>query len=88
MARPFSQTLSPAQVRRAWHRFVDEDVIPDGPVSLTKGELAAAVEAVQAWLWSNRAAINQAIPQPARASLTADQKMGLLMIVIQSNREG
>jgi len=85
---PFTQTLTPQQVKRAWARLVDERLVRDGPVTLTKADLVAAANAVQAFLWDNRAALNTAVPQPARAQLTTDQKMALLAVVVLANLEG
>ncbi len=51
--------------------------------SVTKADLRAAVNAIDAFLNDNAAAINTAIPQPARAQLTSAQKALLLMFVIQ-----
>ena len=51
------------------------------PVSITKADLRAAVNAVDAWIEANSAAFNTAIPQPARAALTAAQKAELLSAV-------
>lgn len=50
---------------------------------LLKGDLKAAVDALDDFLNTNAGAINAAIPQPARASLTAAQKALLLVFVIQ-----
>ena len=51
------------------------------PVAILKADLRAAVNAVDAWLEANASAFNQAIPQPARGSLTAAQKARLLALV-------
>lgn len=45
--------------------------------ALTKAELRAAVNAIDQWINDNAAALNAAIPQPARAQLTAAQKARL-----------
>lgn len=50
---------------------------------VTKADLKAAVNALDDFLVANAAAINAAIPQPARASLTAAQKARMLMWVIR-----
>lgn len=50
--------------------------------ALTKAELRAAVDALDTFLNDNAAAINNAIPQPARGVLTTDQKARLLRAVI------
>lgn len=48
-----------------------------------KAEVRAAVDALDAFLDANAAAINTAIPQPARGTLTTPQKARLLMYVIR-----
>lgn len=52
-------------------------------VGITKADLRAAVDALDSFLDSNAAAINSAIPQPARGSLSTSQKARLLMYVIE-----
>ncbi len=52
------------------------------PVEITKPQLRAAVDAIDDWVSNNAAAINAAIPQPARGSLTAKQKAKMLMAVV------
>lgn len=52
------------------------------PISITKTELRAAVDAVDDWLEANKTSFNSALPLPARTSLTAPQKARLLMIVV------
>lgn len=49
---------------------------------ISKDELRAAVDAIDAWVDSNAASFNSAIPQPARGSPTARQKARLLSRVI------
>lgn len=51
------------------------------PVGITKLELRAAVDALDDFLETNASAINTAIPQPARSSLTVSQKARLLAYV-------
>lgn len=51
-------------------------------LTLTKPDLRAAVNALDDFLNTNAAAINTAIPQPARGALTAAQKARLLVFVI------
>lgn len=50
---------------------------------VTKADLKAAVNALDDFMVANATAINTAIPQPARASLTAAQKARMLMWVIR-----
>jgi hypothetical protein len=51
--------------------------------AITKAQLRAAVDALDAWLETNASTINAAIPQPARGSLTTAQKARLLSYVIK-----
>lgn len=51
--------------------------------AITKQQLRAAVDALDAWLDANVSTINAAIPQPARGSLTTAQKARLLSYVIK-----
>jgi hypothetical protein len=53
------------------------------PCGVLKADLRAAVDALDQYLSDNGAAINTAIPQPARSALTTPQKARLLMLVIQ-----
>lgn len=53
------------------------------PVGITKPDLRAAINALDDFLNTNASAINSAIPQPARGTLTTAQKARLLMLVIQ-----
>lgn len=48
-----------------------------------KADVRAAVNALDQFLNDNAAAVNSAIPQPARANLTTAQKARILMFVIQ-----
>jgi hypothetical protein len=50
--------------------------------------LVAAANALQAYLWDNRSAINTALPVAARTALNTDQKMALLAVVALVNLEG
>lgn len=55
-------------------------------VNVTKTDLRAAVDAADAWVDSSAASFNAALPQPARAVLTADQKALLLVAVVLARR--
>lgn len=50
---------------------------------LTKSDIAAAVAGIDAYFDTNAAAINAAIPQPARSALTVRQKALLVVAVIR-----
>lgn len=58
------------------------DAAVDAMGAVTKADLRAAVNALDVFLNDNAAAINSAIPQPARAQLTSAQKALLLMYVV------
>lgn len=49
---------------------------------ITKAELRAAINAADDWANTNSAAYNLALPQPARAVLTAPQKALILGMVV------
>lgn len=51
-------------------------------ITISKPDLRAAVDAIDNWVESNKTAFNAAIPQPARAALTAPQKAALFMYVV------
>ena len=48
-----------------------------------KADLKAAVDAMDAWLDSNAASANAALPQPFRGAASVQQKALLLQFVIQ-----
>ena len=56
--------------------FMREETATFGAV--TKADLRAALNGLDDYLEANAAAINSAIPQPARAQLTSAQKARLL----------
>lgn len=72
--------LIAAEQRRALIA-VANDLNLDGPVTLTKNEILAAIQGVDGYLDANAQAMNLAIPQPARGALTAAQKAGLFAYV-------
>jgi hypothetical protein len=53
-----------------------------GDLNVTKADLRAAVDALDDFLNTNAAAINSAIPQPARGALSTSQKAALLQFVV------
>ena len=74
--------LSESDRFHVWATYMYDKAISDSSLAMTKQELRAAVDAVDAFLESNAVAINNAIPQPARGVLTIKQKALLLMYVI------
>lgn len=66
-----------------WREFMaDRSLARDAFGALTKADMRAAVDALDAFLNDNAVTINSAIPQPARAALTTQQKALLLRFVI------
>lgn len=52
------------------------------PVTITKQDLRAALDAVDQWVSDNTASFNTAIPQPARGALSTPQKVRILLAVV------
>jgi hypothetical protein len=57
------------------------------PTAFTKAQLRAALDATDAWIQSNDAAYNTALPQPFRGAATAGQKT-LLFCYVAMRRQG
>lgn len=73
--------LSDAERAAIWADVMRQLSDAREPVAITKAELRAAVDALDTFLDTNAGAINAAIPQPARSSLTTAQKARLLAYV-------
>jgi hypothetical protein len=67
----------------AFDAFVSELCTSREPIGVTKPDLRAALAGVDQWVSDNLAAMNAAIPLPARTQLTASQKARLLMAVVE-----
>jgi hypothetical protein len=68
--------------RAACHgQFMRDEAAP--VVGVLKADLLAAVIALDVFFDTNSTAINNAIPQPARAALTTAQKSRLVRYVIE-----
>lgn len=63
-----------------WAEFMQRN---SEPISITKQDLRAVVNAMDDWINTNAASLNQAIPQPARGALSASQKALLLQYVVE-----
>lgn len=57
------------------------------PISLSKAEIKATIDAIDDWIDSNMASFNAALPQPARSELTARQKARLFFFVVNRRWE-
>jgi len=75
--------LSDTDRAQLWADFMRDRSAARDPLGLSKAELRAAADALDQFLSDNAAAINSAIPQPARSALTTPQKALLLQYVIQ-----
>lgn len=75
--------LSDTDRAALWAELMRELSADGESISITKADLRAAVNAVDAFLSDNASAINSAIPQLARSSLTTAQKARLLMFVVR-----
>jgi hypothetical protein len=51
--------------------------------AMTKADLRAAFNAIDAYLEDNKLTINNTIPQPARGAMTTKQKARLLVYVVE-----
>ncbi len=60
----------------------DRSQARDAFSGVTKADIRAAVNALDDYLNTNAAAINTAIPQPARGNLTTTQKALLMQFVV------
>jgi hypothetical protein len=75
--------MNAAQRQAAVDEFIGDLNRAREPIAVIKADLAAAVAAVDQWASDNAASLNAAIPQPARANLTASQKARILRYVIK-----
>jgi hypothetical protein len=71
--------LSDQDRKDIWAKWMQDNT--EG-VTITKQDVRAAVDAVDAWVDANQTSYNNAIPQPARGALTTDQKARILMEVV------
>ena len=70
--------LTEQQRREAW-----AEMMRLGGISIPKEDLRSAFNALDDWFEFNAATLNSVIPQPARSSLTLQQKALLLSLVIR-----
>lgn len=73
--------LNETEQKQARSAFMQELMSLAETIGLTKAELLAAVAGIDDYLETNAAAMNTAIPQPARGVLTTKQKARLLVAV-------
>lgn len=80
----FMALLTAADRADLWRAIMDDLSAERDPLgTIAKAELRAAVDAADAWVDTNSASYNAALPQPARGVLTAAQKARILVAVIR-----
>jgi hypothetical protein len=57
------------------------------PIPLTRAQVRAAIDAVDAWADANAASYNSALPAAARNNLTSKEKASLLVYVLRRRWE-
>jgi len=72
--------LTDASRREIWAKWMREN---EDPVSIVKSDLRAAFNALDDFMNTNATAVNNAIPEPAKSSLSTPQKARILMEVIR-----
>lgn len=76
--------LSDADRQELWAELMAEfSRARETTAGVAKADLRAAVNAIDQFLSDNVAAVNSAIPQPARGALTTAQKARLLNAVVR-----
>lgn len=78
----------PAPTRRAIMARLAAALDSEGPVTLTKADLTAAVAGIDDYIEANAAAMNAAIPQPARGQMSAGAKAALFAYVAITRHGG
>ena len=66
------------QVRRGLARYASEDNIT---ITISKSEWYDAVEDADSWLESAQSSFNNALPEPAKSELSANQKAVMLSAI-------
>src|SRR4029450_4117497 len=76
--------LSDTDREDIWREFMSQLSALHEPFTtpLTKADIRAAVDGLDAWLSANAASGNQSIPLPARTAMTAAQKARLQTLIV------
>lgn len=77
-------TLTAGERRACWGGCMEEWSRRRVAIALAKGDLLAAVNAIDDWISDNTVSFNQALPLAARQALTPAQKAELFMFVLRS----
>jgi len=75
-------TLSAADLLKAYSDYVARLPSERGPIPASKAETRAMFTAIDQYMSDNEAAMNAAIPQPARSVFGTKQKALALMCVV------
>jgi len=75
--------LSESDRAALWREAMENWSSSRTPITISKSDLRAAVDALDDFFNSNAAAINNALPAAAKAGLTTAQKAEVLMWVTQ-----
>ena len=75
--------LTDQQRREAWVTFMQHVSTNRDPCAVTKADLRAAFDAIDDFFEANKAAINNALPEPAKSGLTTAQKALVLALVLR-----
>lgn len=73
--------LTTPQTRQVMRDFAAVAFDQAAPAGVTKADVMAAAQGLDAYLDANAGAINAAIPQPARGALSTAQKARLMALV-------
>lgn len=79
--------LTDQQRRELWAEYQKQISRIREEIAIGKADLRAAVDAIDQWVEDNSASLNQAIPLPARTSLTARQKVRIFMAIVKKRFE-
>ena len=73
---------------KIWAETMSEtSAVHEGLGTLTKAELRAAVNAIDAWIGANQASFNLAIPEPAKTQLSQKQKLKIFLKILNARWE-
>lgn len=76
-------TLTSEQRREAWREWMDSASRLGIECAITKAELRAAFDDVDTFFENNKAAINNALPEPAKSALSPQSKALMLAILLR-----
>lgn len=75
--------LTDEQRREAWREWMETTSRLGIECAITKAELREAFDAIDTFFEANKATINNALPEPAKSSLSPQAKALLLAILLR-----